>query len=106
MSKADFVKEISSLTNGRGVDLIVDSIAGSTLVRGVQALAYRGRIVTVGVSGRDRDKLDPVTLWRGNQSLHGVFFPTLLDKEHVRVHGAVQTLLERVATGELGGRDR
>jgi len=99
--ESDFVKEISMLTNGRGVDLIVDSIAGSTLVRGVQALAYKGRIVTVGVSGRDQDRLDPVSLWRGNQSLHGVFFPMLLDNEHARVHGNVQTLLERVATGEL-----
>ncbi|KDR38696.1 quinone oxidoreductase family protein [Caballeronia glathei] len=99
--KSDFVKEISMLTNGQGVDLIVDSIAGSTLVRGVQALAYKGRMVTVGVSGRDQDRLDPVSLWRGNQSLHGVFFPTLLDNEHARVHGNVQTLLGRVATGEL-----
>jgi NADPH2:quinone reductase len=99
--KSDFVKEIAALTGGRGVDLILDSIAGSTLVRGVQALAYKGRIVTVGVSGRDQDKLDPVSLWRGNQSLHGVFFPTLLDNDHARVHASVQTLLERVATGEL-----
>lgn len=98
---SDFVKEIAALTDGRGVDLIVDSIAGSTLARGVQALAYKGRIVTVGVSGRDQDRLDPVSLWRGNQSLHGVFFPSLLDNEHARVHGSVQTLLERVAAGEL-----
>jgi NADPH2:quinone reductase len=98
---SDFVKEIAALTDGRGVDLILDSVAGSTLVRGVQALAYRGRIITVGVSGRNQDKLDPVSLWRGNQSLHGVFFPTLLDTEHVRIHANVQTLLERVATGEL-----
>ncbi|WP_050478166.1 quinone oxidoreductase family protein [Herbaspirillum rhizosphaerae] len=98
---SDFVKEIATLTDGRGVDLIVDSIAGSTLTRGVQALAYKGRLVTVGVSGRDQDRLDPVSLWRGNQSLHGVFFPTLLDTEHHRVHGNVQTLLERVAAGEL-----
>ncbi|OZI19256.1 NADP-dependent oxidoreductase [Bordetella genomosp. 9] len=99
--KSDFVAEVASLTGGRGVDLIVDSIAGSTLVRGVQALAYKGRIVTVGVSGRDQDKLDPVSLWRGNQSVHGVFFPSLLDEEHARVHASVQSLLERVATGEL-----
>jgi len=99
--KSDFVKEISRLTNGRGVDLIIDSIAGRTLTQGVQALAFKGRIVTVGVSGRDQEALDPVSLWRGNQSLHGVFFPTLLDNEHARVHGTVQTLLERVAAGEL-----
>lgn len=99
--RSDFVKEIAALTDGLGVDLIVDSIAGSTLARGIQALAYKGRIVTVGVSGRDQERLDPVSLWRGNQSLHGVFFPTLLDTEHGRVHGNVQMLLERIAAGEL-----
>lgn len=100
-ARQDFVQEVATLTHGRGVDLIIDSIAGSTLARGVQALAYKGKLVTVGVSGRDQDKLDPVSLWRGNLSLHGVFFPTLLDREHARVHASVQTLLERVASGEL-----
>lgn len=100
-STSDFVEQISALTAGRGVDLIVDSIAGSTLARGVQALAHKGRLVTVGVSGRDQEKFDPVSLWRGNQSLHGVFFPTLLDQEHARVHASVQALLQRVAAGEL-----
>ncbi|CAB3831678.1 quinone oxidoreductase family protein [Achromobacter sp. CF-sbj1-Ac2-l] len=100
-ASSDFVEQISRLTAGRGVDVIVDSIAGSTLARGVRALAYKGRLVTVGVSGRDQEKLDPVSLWRGNQSLHGVFFPTLLDQEHARVHASVQALLQRVAAGEL-----
>jgi NADPH2:quinone reductase len=97
----DFVARVKTLTEGRGVDLIVDSIAGSTLVRGVGALAYGGRIVTVGVSGRDTDRLDPVSLWRGNQSVHGVYFPTRLDMEHERVHAVVDSLLQRVAHGEL-----
>ncbi|VVE40797.1 quinone oxidoreductase family protein [Pandoraea anhela] len=97
----DFVARVKTLTGGRGVDLIVDSIAGSTLVRGVDALAYGGRIVTVGVSGRDTTRLDPVSLWCGNQSVHGVYFPTRLDREHDRVHAVVDSLLHRVASGEL-----
>ena len=57
------------------------------------------RSVTVGVSGRDQDKLDPVSLWRGNLSLHGVVTPALLDNENARIHGNAQPLLEHVATG-------
>jgi len=97
----DFVAAVRAHTNGRGVDLVVDSIAGRNLSRSIQALAYRGRAITVGVSGRDTERPDPVSLWRGNNSLHGVYFPSSLDIEHERVHALVQQLLEQVARGEL-----
>jgi len=97
----DFVAAVRAHTNGRGVDLVVDSIAGRNLARSIQALAYRGRAITVGVSGRDTERPDPVSLWRGNNSLHGVYFPSSLDIEHERVHRLVQQLLEQVARGEL-----
>lgn len=100
-ASSDFVERIAALTSGRGVDLIVDSIGGNTLARGVHALAYGGRIVTVGVSGREVNHVDPVTLWRGDNSLHGVYFPTRLDAEHPRVHAMVSSLIDRVAAGEL-----
>jgi NADPH2:quinone reductase len=97
----DFVAAARSHTGGKGVNLVLDSIAGLNLVRSIQALAYRGRAITVGVSGRDQERPDPVSLWRGNNSLHGVFFPSSLDLEHERVHAMVQEILEQVARGEL-----
>ncbi|WP_307866964.1 zinc-binding dehydrogenase [Variovorax sp. E3] len=97
----DFVAQVMAHTDGRGVDVVLDSIAGKNLTRSIQSLAYGGRAITVGVSGRDAEKLDPVTLWRGNTSLHGVYFPSALDREHERVHAQVQRILERVSRGEL-----
>jgi NADPH2:quinone reductase len=97
----DFVGKIMSYTSGRGVDLVVDSIGGKTLASSIQSLAYGGRAVTVGVSGRDSEKLDPVMLWRGNKSLHGVYFPSCLDAEHQRVHHRVSEILEAAARGEI-----
>jgi NADPH:quinone reductase len=97
----DFVAAVRAHTGGRGADLVVDSIAGRNLSRSIQALAYRGRAITVGVSGRDAERPDPVSLWRGNNSLHGVYFPSSLDLEHDRVHALVQGLLEQIAQGEL-----
>ena len=44
----DFVAEARRLTDGRGVDVIVDSVGGTTLQGSLRALAYRGRCVTVG----------------------------------------------------------
>ena len=97
----DFVAKVMSYTGGRGVDIVVDSIGGKTLARSIQSLTYGGRAVTVGVSGRDCDRLDPVVLWRGNNSLHGVYFPSCLDTEHQRVHDRVREILEIAARGEI-----
>lgn len=74
----DFVEVVKARTGGKGVDLVIDSIAGKTLQRSIQALTYRGRAITVGVSGRDAEKLDPMALWGNCNSLQGVFFPTSL----------------------------
>jgi NADPH2:quinone reductase len=97
----DFVEKVRADTNGRGADVVLDSIAGKNLARSIQSLAYGGRVISVGVSGRDNEKLDPVTLWRGNNSLHGVYFPSALDREHDRVHAQVQDILAMVARSEL-----
>jgi NADPH2:quinone reductase len=100
-SRTDFVAATRAATDGQGAHLVIDSIAGETLARSIQALHYRGRVITVGVSGRDQARPDPVSLWRGNNSLHGVFFPSSLDLEHDRVHALVQGLIDDVARGEL-----
>lgn len=97
----DFVEKVMAITNRRGVDVALDSIAGKNLSRSIQSLAYGGRAITVGVAGRDGEGLDPVSLWRNNSSLHGVYFPSALDREHERVHAQVQETLESVALGEL-----
>jgi NADPH2:quinone reductase len=96
-----FVDRVRELTDGRGVDLIVDSIGGQTLVDGVGALAYRGVLVSVGVAGRAGSAIEARDLWTNNNSLRGVFLGGALMAEYPRVHGMIADLLERVARGEL-----
>jgi len=46
-------EEVFEITNGRGVDVIVDAVGGDAFDGGVRALAWRGRFVVVGfASGR------------------------------------------------------
>ena len=96
-----FVDRVRELTDGRGVDLIVDSIGGQTLVDGVGALAYRGVLVSVGVAGRAGSAIEARDLWTNNNTLRGVFLGGALMAEYPRVHGMIADLLERVARGEL-----
>jgi NADPH:quinone reductase len=47
----DFVAEVKALTGGRGVDVILDMVAGDYVKRDIQALADDGRIVILALLG-------------------------------------------------------
>ena len=47
----DFVTEVKALTHGRGVDVILDMVAGDYVQRDIQALADDGRIVILALLG-------------------------------------------------------
>ena len=54
----DFVSAITSLTDDRGVDVILDIIGGDYLDRNVRALAPGGRLVQIGLQGGAQGTLD------------------------------------------------
>ncbi len=97
----NFVEETRRLTNGRGADLVVDSVGGRTLQGGVEAAGYRGRIITVGQAGRDGEVPDVRMLSAGNKSLTGVFLGAELAVHPERGRAMIAGLLDDVAKGEL-----
>jgi len=97
----DFVSEARRLTDGRGVDVIVDSVGGRTLQGSILALAYRGRCVTVGDAGRaPAEHLDISTMRANNQTLSGYFLGAELLLAP-RAHAMIAGHLEAIARGEL-----
>ena len=48
---ADFVEEVKKLTNGLGVNVILDMVAGSYAAREIMCLAEDGRLVIIAVQG-------------------------------------------------------
>jgi synaptic vesicle membrane protein VAT-1 len=46
----DFEREIMRLTDGRGVDHVLDSLGGAGLRKGYRCLARAGRVVTIGAA--------------------------------------------------------
>ncbi len=97
----NFAERTRELTDGRGADLIVDSVGGQTLVDGIAALAYRGILVSVGVTGRAGSGVEARDLWAQNNTLRGVFLGGALMAEFPRVHAMIADLFERVASGEV-----
>ncbi len=53
----DFVTEVKALTDGRGVDVILDMVAGDYIQRDIDALADDGRLVILAVLGGSRGEI-------------------------------------------------
>jgi len=47
----DFVAEVQRITNGRGVDVVLDMVAGDYVAREVECLAEDGRLLIIAVQG-------------------------------------------------------
>jgi len=98
---ADFVAAVRQLTNGRGADVIVDSVGGRTLEGSVEAAAYRGRIAYVGSAGRDAYRPNVDALRPGNKTITGIFLGAELMLNYQRVHHMIAGHLADLAAGTL-----
>jgi NADPH2:quinone reductase len=61
-SRQDFEAEVKQLTNGRGVDVVYDSVGASTFDRSLNCLKPRGYMVLFGQSSGPVPPMDPATL--------------------------------------------
>jgi len=95
----DFASAARRLTDGRGVDLVVESV-GTTIEGSMRSLAYRGRISYVGDAGREAAPVDISGLKAGNQSITGVFLGAELATGR-RAHANIGGLIDLVAAGDL-----
>lgn len=100
--KEDYVDVIMRETGGRGVDVVFDTIGGSTLARSPDALAQLGRVVSIVDIALPQNLIQA---WGKNASYHFVFtrqnrgkldeLRTLIDRGQLHPHvGAVYSLAE------------
>lgn len=67
----DFVAEAKAATQGRGVDVILDMVAGDYVARGVQCLADDGRMVIIAVQGGVKAEFDAGQVLRRRLTISG-----------------------------------
>lgn len=72
----DIAIEVLRLTDGKGVDVVIDMVGGTALADNLEAVALAGRIVNVGWMGGSKDEIDLDKLARKRISLIGVSFRT------------------------------
>jgi NADPH2:quinone reductase len=89
----DFVVEIKAATAGRGVDVILDMVAGTYVERNVQCLADDGRAVIIAVQGGVEAKFDAAAVLRRRLTISG---STLRPRSIEFKAGIARALRERV----------
>jgi NADPH:quinone reductase len=67
----DFVGEVKRLTDGRGVDVILDMVAGPYVAREVQCLADDGRLAIIAVQGGVESQFDAGVVLRRRLTITG-----------------------------------
>jgi NADPH2:quinone reductase len=97
-TRQDFVAEVKALTDGRGVDVLVDGVGGEVTQRGFEVVAYKGRVLMYGTVARDFARYD-LSEMRMNKSITGVSLTPEFATD--RVVSMVERHLRDVAKGEL-----
>lgn len=67
----DYVAEIKSLTGGKGVNVILDMVAGDYIGRDIKCLADDGRIVVIATLGGSKSLFDANELMRRRLTITG-----------------------------------
>ncbi len=68
---ADFVEVAKSLTGGKGVDVILDMVAGDYVAREVECLAEDGRLVIIAVQGGVKSQINAGLVLRKRLTITG-----------------------------------
>lgn len=89
----DFVDEVRAFTEGRGVDVILDMVAGDYTPRNIDCLADDGRIVIIALLGGVKGQVDCGQILRRRLTVTG---STLRARPVAFKAGIAQSLRERV----------
>ena len=67
----DFVDEVKRITDGRGVDVVLDMVAGTYVAREIKCMAEDGRIVFIAVQGGIEAQIDAGVVLRKRLTITG-----------------------------------
>lgn len=95
-AEQDFVEEVRRITDGRGVDVVLESVGGETLAKSIDVVAPFGRLVSVGNSSRQTAMIDATAFLNKRCQMEGfsLLVQTDLPKE-------LANLVEEVSKGKV-----
>ena len=91
---------VRSLTNGRGVDVVLEMAGGDTLGEAIAAMAPFGRLVVIGQASGKTALIDPWGLTSSNHTVTGFYINKYLAFPDL-IQATVRELLGFVMAGQL-----
>lgn len=93
--------DIMTLTNGKGVDLTLESLGGDYLTQVIRCTAWEGRIVVTGFASGSQNPISPGHLLVKNISLMGLQASDYRDRTPDLMRSSLTEMLEMVRNGLL-----
>ena len=96
-AQQDFLEEVKRKTDGKGVDLVLESVGGEVFEKSLRCLRTLGRVVSIGTSGGKEGTAQPMSLRHRAITISGFSFGSLSVSSPgivMRAMDAAQKLLE------------
>tara|TARA_Y100001970_G_scaffold294368_1_gene451840 strand:+ start:24003 stop:25031 length:1029 start_codon:yes stop_codon:yes gene_type:complete len=70
-SSDNIFESIQDITNGKGVDLVIESVGGDIFAQSVKSVCLNGRLVTCGAHAGETVPINIIELFRKHMMIHG-----------------------------------
>jgi len=97
----DFVERVQALTDGRGADVIYDSVGGDVTDRSLKCIAWNGRLVVIGFAGGEIPAIRANRILLKNIAVTGLHWGAHLDRDPERVRDCFRALFRLHARGQI-----
>jgi NADPH2:quinone reductase len=99
-TEADWVEQVNQATDGKGTDIILESVGGSIAERSLQCLAPFGRMVIFGAASGHIAQFTGIQLMYKNQAIVGYWLTSQLQRTDL-IAAAAMELMQYLASGKL-----
>ncbi|KAL4875010.1 hypothetical protein BJY04DRAFT_233116 [Aspergillus karnatakaensis] len=96
-----FADAIKHVTGGRGVDIVLNSLAGEALLKSWECLALQGRFVELGKKDMIANSNLPMHRFLTNVSFSGFDLQVVLAQSPARCQAILQTIMNLLAEGKI-----
>ncbi|GMA66146.1 quinone oxidoreductase family protein [Alicyclobacillus fastidiosus] len=100
-SEHDFAQVVSDITNGQGVNVVIDSFGGDILSKSLRCTNRYGRVISIGITHGNPSQLDIGNVYADCKSLIGYSFGTIRKHNPERIIHTANQVLSWVSANEL-----
>ncbi|HXO71698.1 MAG TPA: beta-ketoacyl synthase N-terminal-like domain-containing protein [Bradyrhizobium sp.] len=97
--ESDFEDEIRKLTDGKGVDVVINTLPGDAIQKGLRCLSAGGRYIEIAMTALRSAKSVDLSVLNNNQSVYSVDLRKLLMGNKADAQDLRRELLSLIASG-------